>query len=177
MSKDELVESCMNLAYSMAHKFGHEDEWYSAALFGLAKAANNYDESRGLKFSTMAGTYIMNELLMVYRKEKKILYNEQSLDAPLSDSTDDITLGETVDYIDNGFNNLIRREENEEINRALETLKPREQQIIRMIFGIGYDEHMKIVDVAVHLNLSYQTVASIKRRSLEKLRKEIRWFE
>lgn len=43
----------------------------AAGLFGLCKAAQTYDESRGIKFSTYAARCITNEILMIMRNEKK----------------------------------------------------------------------------------------------------------
>lgn len=70
------VEQCKNLAYDLAHKMfrnyrgiGEQtgqalDEFISAALFGLAKAANGFDPSRGYKPTTYAWPAIQRELLL-----------------------------------------------------------------------------------------------------------------
>ncbi len=59
------------LVHSIAGRFrdrGIEyDELYSAGLVGLVKAGNNFDESRGLKFSTYAVPVIMGEIKQLFR--------------------------------------------------------------------------------------------------------------
>ena len=59
------------LVHSIASRFkdrGIEyDELFSAGCVGLVKAGNNFDESRGLKFSTYAVPVIMGEIKQLFR--------------------------------------------------------------------------------------------------------------
>ena len=54
------------LVHSIAGRFRNRgieyDELFSAGCVGLVKAGNNFDESRGLKFSTYAVPVIMGEI-------------------------------------------------------------------------------------------------------------------
>lgn len=71
MNKDEFAKAHLGLVRSCCGRFtgkGIEyDELYSAGCLGLAKAINNFDESRGLKFSTYAFPVIMGELKRLFR--------------------------------------------------------------------------------------------------------------
>ncbi len=59
------------LVHSIASRFkdrGIEyEELFSAGCVGLVKAGNNFDESRGLKFSTYAVPVIMGEIKQLFR--------------------------------------------------------------------------------------------------------------
>ena len=71
MNKDEFAKSHLGLVRSLCSRFtgkGIEyDELYSAGCLGLAKAINNFDDSRGLQFSTYAFPVIMGELKRLFR--------------------------------------------------------------------------------------------------------------
>ena len=68
---DEFVESNMGLVHSLAGRFrgrGIEyEELVSAGCMGLVKAARNFDDSRGLCFSTYAVPVILGEIKRVFR--------------------------------------------------------------------------------------------------------------
>ncbi|MBE6881297.1 MAG: sigma-70 family RNA polymerase sigma factor [Ruminococcaceae bacterium] len=71
-SKDNsFVTKHFGLVHSIAGRFkdrGIEyEELFSAGCVGLLKAANNFDESRGLKFSTYAVPVIMGEIKQLFR--------------------------------------------------------------------------------------------------------------
>lgn len=102
MTKEEincLVLDNEKLAYLMAHKYKQKvssfiefDDLKSTCLFGLVKAANSFDNSKGSKFSTYACKVIQNEILMLIRKESKNT-RTFSLDSII---TDDVTYVELI---------------------------------------------------------------------------------
>lgn len=71
MNKDEFAKSHLGLVHSLCSRFSGKgieyDELYSAGCLGLAKAINNFDDSRGLQFSTYAFPVIMGELKRLFR--------------------------------------------------------------------------------------------------------------
>lgn len=68
---NSFVTKHLPLVHSIAVKFkgrGIEyDELFSAGCVGLVKAGNNFDETRGLKFSTYAVPVIMGEIKQLFR--------------------------------------------------------------------------------------------------------------
>lgn len=68
---DEFAEQNMGLVHALANRFkgrGIEyEELVSAGCMGLVKAANNFDESRGLCFSTYAVPVILGEIKRLFR--------------------------------------------------------------------------------------------------------------
>lgn len=71
MTRDEFIEKNLPLVHSLANRFrgrGIEyEELYSAGCVGLIKAYDNFDESRGLKFSTYAVPVILGEIRRLFR--------------------------------------------------------------------------------------------------------------
>jgi RNA polymerase sporulation-specific sigma factor len=68
---DKLAENNLRLVHSVARRFNGRgieyEELYSAGCVGLVKAAKNFDESRGLMFSTYAVPVIMGEIRRMFR--------------------------------------------------------------------------------------------------------------
>ncbi|MGH7799444.1 MAG: sigma-70 family RNA polymerase sigma factor [Thermodesulfobacteriota bacterium] len=93
-----------------------------------------------------------------------------SLDAPII-SDAETTLKEfipdehssTVDSVVAKTNLSVR------IKEALSTLNPREEQIVRMRFGIGYETEHTLDQVGKQFNLTRERIRQIERRALEKI--------
>ena len=71
MNRDEFIVSNLPLVHSIANRFRGKgidyEELYSAGTVGLVKACDNFDESRGLCFSTYAVPVIMGEIRRLFR--------------------------------------------------------------------------------------------------------------
>ena len=72
MDAEERVRPNMALVHSSAQRFrgrGIEyDDLFQAGCLGLLKAAENFEESRGLRFSTYAVFLILGEMKLLFRK-------------------------------------------------------------------------------------------------------------
>ena len=71
MTRDEFIADNIPLVHSLANRFrgrGIEyEELFSAGSLGLVKAYDNFDESRGLCFSTYAVPVILGEIKRLFR--------------------------------------------------------------------------------------------------------------
>ncbi len=69
--RDEVVEKNLGLVHSCAHRFkgrGIEyDDLFQAGCMGLIKAADAFDETRGVRFSTYAVPVILGEMRRLFR--------------------------------------------------------------------------------------------------------------
>ena len=69
--RDNLITDNLGLVHSCCHRFtgkGVEyDDLYQAGCIGLIKAADRFDESRGLCFSTYAVPAILGEIKRIFR--------------------------------------------------------------------------------------------------------------
>jgi RNA polymerase primary sigma factor len=57
-----------------------------------------------------------------------------------------------------------------ELDRLLSTLADREQEIIRRLFGIGFEYNQTMEDIAENMGLTQERVRQIKEKALKKLR-------
>lgn len=69
--RNKMIEENIGLVHSIAKRFkgrGEEyDDLYQAGCVGLIKAVDNFDESRGFRFSTYAVPVIMGEIRRLFR--------------------------------------------------------------------------------------------------------------
>ena len=69
--KDSLARRHLGLVHACCKRFSGKgveyEELYAAGCLGLTKALNNFDESRGLQFSTYAFPVIMGEIKRLFR--------------------------------------------------------------------------------------------------------------
>ncbi len=97
-----------------------------------------------------------------------------SMDAPFVEGEDnsliDVMPNEDSPNADRG---LINESLSKEIGRALDTLTPREADIIRKFFGIGVQE-MTLEEIGDELNLTRERVRQIKEKAIRRLRNNSR---
>ncbi len=58
----------------------------------------------------------------------------------------------------------------QQILRVLDTLTPREAEVIRMRFGIGFDKDYTLEEVGRHLSVTRERVRQIESKALRKLK-------
>jgi len=63
-----------------------------------------------------------------------------------------------------------RTEMTSQLDRILETLTPREQTVIRLRFGIGYDEPCTLEQVGQNLSVTRERIRQIEAKALKKLK-------
>jgi RNA polymerase sporulation-specific sigma factor len=71
MDREESVQNNLGLVHACARHFRGRgidyDDLFQAGCLGLVKAVDNFDESRGLKFSTYAVPVILGEIRRLFR--------------------------------------------------------------------------------------------------------------
>ena len=84
--RDKLVTDNLRLVYHLFNKLkqtaivaDNKEDIISEGTVGLVKAANTYDPTKGVRFSTYASRCINNEMLMYIRRINKRTANEVSL--------------------------------------------------------------------------------------------------
>lgn len=161
MRNEDLVLNNMKLAYSTAWKMrdtGIEmDDLQSLALLGLVKAARDYDEKRGYKFSNLAITIMRNEILQEVRRQRK-QRNQVSLSSPVADGL--FTLGDVLEDKRNVFAEA-------EIQTLIEELEENEKKAVRLVLFQG----MKQAEAAGVIGVSQSMTSHYYQSGLQKLRR------
>lgn len=106
----KLVEDNMNLVYFLINRyypnFIQDEDLAQCGMIGLCNAANKFDETRGIEFSTFAASCILNEICKEFRRRKRhngvisLEYNLFNDDGELKTLGDCIIGEEDVDFFD-----------------------------------------------------------------------------
>ena len=179
-AKEELILHNMRLVAHVAKKYqSSEDEiedLISIGTIGLLKAVSTFDYNFGNRFATYAIRCIENELLMHFRKTKKIKL-EVSLFEPIGTDKEgkQIHLMEVllIDEVDVAKQMEIHRDVDILVRQMDKVLSDREALIIKKRYGLfGEREHTQR-EIADALQISRSYVSRIEKRALEKLKKII----
>ena len=98
-------------------------------------------------------------------------YEPVSLDSPL-DEESDTKFGDFLEDHDaiSPLKIAEQQSSQEAVSRLLKELNPREEQILRMRFGIGYDEESTLEEIGETLGVTRERIRQIETKALQKLR-------
>lgn len=150
-----------------------KDDFLSAGRIGLVKAANTF-ENKGCKFSTYAGTCILNEMRMFLRCESKHFSREITESATITTKGKDGKEVSIMEVIE-GSNPILEFEDTEEkdllynevMEIALDRLNPRHLE-----FLFKRLEGKKINDIAKDYGLTKSYASRVISESIEKIKEE-----
>ena len=129
--REKLITDNTNLVYHVLKKMellDQQDELFSAGVVGLIKAAKKFDPDKGFKFSTLAETYIQNQIIRELNQRKtsnrRINYETVSLDYIVSTYKGvDTTLGDFIPGPYNVEEFVIHKEKIESVVKAIHKLR------------------------------------------------------
>ena len=100
----------------------------------------------------------------------KAIQDPIALQTPVGD--DDSRLEDFITDKDSPspYSNTERNNVTEQILRVLNTLSPREAEIVRMRFGIGFDKDYTLEEIGKHLSITRERVRQIEAKALRKLK-------
>jgi RNA polymerase primary sigma factor/RNA polymerase sigma factor len=168
-TKNEIVSANLRLVVSIAKRhvgpLTNLFELISDGNLSLIQAVEKFDYTRGNRFSTYATWAITRNFARSLPDEKR--YHERFL---LTDS--DIfewTIDERTDVV---FEEKKQLERETQINRFLQELDDREQQIIVNRFGLGREvQPQTLRQVGDEMGVTKERIRQIEIRALAKLRK------
>lgn len=178
-ARDTLITHNLRLVVYIARKFessgvGLED-LISIGTIGLIKAVRTFCPGRNIKLATYSSRCIENEILMYLRKNAQ-KRSEISIDEPLNVDWDgnelllSDVLGSDADTV---HRELEAEAERRQLLCCVGRLPAREQQIMRLRFGIcGEQEHTQ-KEVADRLGISQSYISRLEKRIIRRLREEL----
>ena len=178
-ARNELIERNLRLVAYIVKKYSagekNNEDLISIGTIGLIKAVDSFDADKGIRLATYASRCIDNELLMLFRSEKK-----RSKEVYLSDSIgsdkegNEISLIDVIEAEDEDITDKILMQENlRKLDSYMNTvLNDRERKIIYMRYGIpdGAKEYTQR-EIAQIMSISRSYVSRIEKKALKKLRK------
>jgi RNA polymerase primary sigma factor len=101
----------------------------------------------------------------------KISNTHLSLDAPFSSSEDN----SLIDVLEDEFQPapdeaLLQHSLRIEIEKALETLTPRESEVINLYFGLSHEKALTLEEIGARFSLTRERVRQIKEKAIRRLR-------
>ena len=179
-AKGVLIERNLRLVAHIVKKYQIPnkdiDELISIGTVGLIKAIDSFDASKGTRLATYASRCIENEILMLFRSNKK-QKGETFLHDPIGVDKDgnEISL---IDVLSSDKDSVVEKVESNIQIRALyakinTALSEREGEIIRMRYGLVDGKCKTQREIASLLGISRSYVSRIEKKALKKLKKEL----
>lgn len=176
-ARNKLVEHNLRLVAHIVKKYysttNNYDDLISVGIVGLIKAINTFDFTKSPRLSSYASTCIQNEILMLFRNNKRT-QQEISLDESVDTDKDgnNLVLMDVIAVNDDIVEQLDLKIKSEKLGKYIdEVLDEREKLIITLRYGIGDNEEKTQREIAKMLNISRSYVSRIETKALNKLRK------
>lgn len=176
-AREVLIERNLRLVAHIVKKYNNADkdleDLISIGTIGLIKAIDSFNMEKGIRLATYASCCIENELLMLFRSEKKQA-KDVSMSEPIGSDKEgneihllDIMESENVDVIE-------QMTLHEDICKLYifmkRVLSKREQEILILRYGLFKEEEKTQREIAEKLHISRSYVSRIEKKALKKLK-------
>lgn len=179
-AKSILIERNLRLVAHIVKKYSFPnkdiDELISIGTVGLIKAIDSFDASKGTRLATYASRCIENEILMLFRNNKK-QNSETSLQDPIGVDKEgneicliDVLSSDKDSVLDKVEVNLQIKSLYSKMNTVLTN---REAEILKMRYGLIDGRCRTQREIAGDLGISRSYVSRIEKKALKKLKKEL----
>ncbi|MCI7638389.1 MAG: RNA polymerase sporulation sigma factor SigE [Clostridiales bacterium] len=177
-AKQALVEHNLRLVVYIARRFENTginiEDLISIGTIGLMKAIGTYRLEKKIKLATYASRCIENEILMYIRKTAN-QKGEISLDEPINMDCEgnELLLSDILGTDEDAISRPLEEDVDKKVLRqALETLPPREQEIVFLRYGLEGRKELTQKEVAQTMGISQSYISRLEKRILQRLRKE-----
>ncbi len=175
-ARNKLIEHNLRLVAHIIKKYyavsGDQDDLISIGTIGLIKAVTTFDAEKGARFATYASRCIENEILMYFRARKK-----SAQDVYLYDPIDTDKDGNALTMVDimadehNILDEIDLSIQAEQLRELIATrLSRREQELIRLRYGLAGQRPHTQKEVAAQLGISRSYVSRIEKKAISKLK-------
>ncbi len=178
-ARNQLIEHNLRLVVYVAKKYEvnttNLEDLISIGCLGLIKAISTFDNEKNFKLATYASRCIENEILMHLRKKSRQKL-EVSLDEPLNIDYDgnELLLSDILANTEDSITSDIEdNEKRKSMYEAIEMLKDREKEIIKLRYGLDSGVEMTQKEVAELLNISQSYISRLEKRIIKKLKSKV----
>ena len=181
-ARNKLVEHNLRLVSHILKKYyvqaSDQDDLISIGTIGLIKAVNTFKADKGIRLATYASRCIENEILMYFRRTKK-LQGEVSLNEAIETDGDgaELSIGDVVGKSDTMLEDLQDKDDRALVRRLVaERLTEREADAIRRRYGLEGRVPQTQRQVAAAYKISRSYVSRIEKKALGKLEEALREY-
>ena len=175
-ARDYFIEHNLRLVAHIIKKYyasyKEQEDLISIGTIGLIKAVGTFDSNKGIRFATYASRCIENEILMHFRGRKKYaqdLYIQDPIDVDTDGNA--LTLMDIMAQDGDILEDVDRKLKGDRLHSYInQALDAREQQVIRLRYGLDGKAPMAQREVAALLGISRSYVSRIEKNALRKLR-------
>ena len=181
-ARNVLVERNLRLVAHIIKKYytqaEEQEDLISIGTIGLIKAVNTFKADKGIRLATYASRCIENEILMYFRRTKK-LQGEVSLNEAVETDGDgaELSIGDVVGKSDTMLEDLQDKDDRALVRRLVaERLTEREADVIRRRYGLEDRVPQTQRQVAAAYKISRSYVSRIEKKALGKLEEALREY-
>ena len=175
-ARDDLITHNLRLVVYLAKKYESSgvpaEDMISIGTIGLIKAVNTFTPERSIKLATYASRCIGNEILMYLRKSSN-RRQEASIDEPLNVDGDgnELLLSDILGSDENQISQRLEQDaERAVLRRAVDSLSPRERQIMELRFGLTDGVERTQKEAADALGISQSYISRLEKRIIRTLK-------
>ena len=176
-ARNILVEHNLRLVAHIVKKYytgtNDYDDLLSVGVVGLIKAINTFDATKTQRLSSYASICIQNEILMMFRNNKKA-QQESSLSESVDSDKDgnNLVLMDVIAVDDDIVEKIDTKFKSEKLQQYInEELDEREKTVIELRYGLNGHEEKTQREIAAMLNISRSYISRIETKALKKLRR------
>ena len=178
-ARDDLITHNLRLVVYLAKKYENsgvpQEDMISIGTIGLIKAVNTFTPERSIKLATYASRCIGNEILMYLRKSSN-RRQEASIDEPLNVDGDgnELLLSDILGSDENQISQRLEQDaERAVLRRAVDSLSPRERQIMELRFGLADGIERTQKEAADALGISQSYISRLEKRIIQTLKLQL----
>ena len=178
-ARDELITHNLRLVVYLAKKYEGSgvpsEDMVSIGTIGLIKAVNTFTPERSIKLATYASRCIGNEILMYLRKSSN-RRQEASIDEPLNVDGDgnELLLSDILGSDEDQISQRLEQDaERAVLRRAVDSLSPRERQIMELRFGLADGVERTQKEAADALGISQSYISRLEKRIIHTLKVQL----
>ena len=165
-----LIERYLKTVRKINHKWGNSEDGFQEGIFGIYQAIKTYDESYNTKFMTHLYFYVEAKIRRFIDKERYRV-PQYVIERVKKGKRERLYFSELENFeiedesieIDNLENKVL-------VEKLLNYCTRQEKEVLNLLFFEGYTGE----EVAQKLGISRQWVHTIKHRSFEKIRNNIK---